>query len=154
MQTKLAHDIGAQANIKLASILDYIKPALVGGGLLTGAAAIPALLNSYVHDEDPLKSLANVSQYTLPIGMALGAGTVPLSKIENLILGAINRIPTKADIIKGSEELIQSLAKNSSNGEASVLSSLGKLGGGIGDALSAITREVAQTGSDIAGLLG
>jgi hypothetical protein len=133
MNTKLASDISMAANTKLASILDYLKPALVGGGVLTGAAAVPALLNSYVNEENPLKTLASVAQYTLPMGMALGAGTVPISKIENLLKYMGSKIPSMDSITSAI----------SSRPEISEMSDLVKL----------IGSEVAESGRDFAGLL-
>jgi len=132
MITKLSFDIATASNTKLASIVDYLKPSLIGGGVLTGAAMLPALLGAFADDENPLKAMASTAKYTLPIGMALGAGTVPISKAENLIKYLGSKIP-------------------SIGGISSAITSRPEVQG-ISDIAKLLGSEVAASGRDLVGL--
>lgn len=114
---KLALDIERAADVKLAAIQDYIKPALTGAGVATGLAAVPSILGAYADDENILKSLASTAQWTLPIGAMLGAGTVPAGelmqiltkKIPGQVDDIISRIPNKSDLLELSDSTIKNI---------------------------------------------
>lgn len=151
MKNKLSKDIELAAHTKLASIMDYVKPALVGGGLLTGAAAIPAALNAYANDTDPLKSIASTAQYTVPIGMALGMGTVPISKLEDLITGAISKIPSKSEIIDGGSDIMSAIMAKSPDPmvRTDIMGSLRAGKDDLMELIRSVGGEFAQSGRDL-----
>lgn len=140
LKTQLINDINNRARIKLAGFAEmkpYITNALLGGATLSAFTAIPALLHAYSYDtEDPLKTLAEVSKYSIPIGALLGAGATGASNIA----GAINNsVGTIADSIRGAGGSI-----------GNAITGLGGIVGDIGKEFAGGARELVSLPVDVA----
>lgn len=86
IKSKFISDVQTRTNIKLAGFAEmkpYLTNALLGGSALSLFTAIPALLHSYSNDEDALKTLAEVTKYSMPIGAVLGAGATGANQLSS-----------------------------------------------------------------------
>lgn len=146
----LEADVQHVANVKLASLKDYIQPALAGAGILTGVSAVPSMLSAYANDEDILKSLASTASWTLPLGALLGTGTVPAGKLMKLLTetlpgqvsSIVEKIPTKMDMLELSRSTVSDILDRVAVPAKQISSSVQDMG-----------RELGQTGVDIKDLL-
>ena len=98
IRSQFINDVQARANIKLAGFAEmkpYLTNALLGGSALSLFTAVPALLHAYANDEDGLKTLADVTKYSMPIGALLGAGATGASHLSSAVRDSLGNFGDK-----------------------------------------------------------
>ena len=98
IRSQFIKDVQDRANIKLAGFAEmkpYLTNALLGGTALSLFTAVPALLHAYSNDESGLKTLADVTKYSMPVGAILGAGATGASHLSSAVRDSLNSFGNK-----------------------------------------------------------
>lgn len=110
------HDVIMRSNIKLAGLEElrpYLTNALLGGSILSAFTAAPALLHAYANDEDALKTLADTTKYSLPIGALVGAGATGVNQLSSMFKDTLSTFGK--DLIQTADNLTGKLSETSKN---------------------------------------
>lgn len=145
IRSQFIKDVNARANVKLAGFAEmnpYLTNAILGGSILSLLTSAPALLHSYANDEDPLKTLAEVTKYSMPIGAALGVGYTGASQLGSSIKRGLGILGNKINESIGSfgnklSDSVISLGNSTSD-------TLRRLSGELSERVSPVATEVSE----------
>jgi len=154
IRSQFIKDVSVRANVKLAGFSEmnpYLANALLGGSILSLLTSAPAILHSYANDEDPLKTLAEVTAYSMPIGATLGVGYTGANQLSSSIKRGLGILGNKIN------ESIDSFGNKLSDSVVSLGNStsdiLGRLSGELRERVSPVTAEVSELFDSAASIL-
>lgn len=150
IREKLINDINRRAQVKLAGFAEmkpYLVNTLLGGATLSAFTALPALLHSYSNDEDPLKVLAEVTKYSMPIGALMGAGATGASRLSNAVLSAAENLGNKT------LQAVSTLTSGTRDIANDTVNALAKSIGPVANTMTDIFKEIKESPADLLGLV-